>query len=154
MIMYICSFTLGYELGVTGGFLALPAFIEKFGVLDEVTGKHQISESFQQGLFALWRVGAIVALVVVWWAYRYIGRVRVFQLGLFCFLLAIIVEIAATSHATFLFGRFLMGVGDSLSRSGSFLWVAECTAAQLVSSYDSYISSSSTLMYRLCYEPT
>lgn len=127
-ILYLSSFFTGFELGISNALLALPAFVEQFGIT-QPSGAKEISSSFQQGLFAFWDLGSLLALGSTWYLYGWFGRVRVFQFGLFIFLCAIITETWAKEAGPFLFGRVLMGIGDGFTRSAMYLWVGESAVA-------------------------
>ncbi|CAO1636445.1 unnamed protein product [Sympodiomycopsis kandeliae] len=124
ILLLFSSFFSGYERSVSSSFVAMPAFIEKFGV--DYHGKKVISSGFQQGLQGLTVLGAIVMNLVQWWlSQRFLGRVQLAHLASWILVLAVVMQIGAPNRGLFCFGRFLMGIGDAGVRYAMLLWVAE-----------------------------
>lgn len=130
--LYGCSFFSGYEGIISGSFINYESFIDRFGV--EFQGRKEIDVNFQQGIRVAGTMGSLLANLVQWWfSERFLGRIRLVQIGLIFSVMAVGLQVGATNTATFCVARFFMGLSEAIVRYGIFLWVAESTIAPIVS---------------------
>jgi len=110
---FVMSFTIimeSYDVFLIGNFIALPAFTQRFGVLDVATGKYVIVTKWQSALQMSGQLGALIGVFLAGPLTSRIGYRWATLIGLTLMNATIFVTFFANSLPVFFVGQLLEGL--------------------------------------------
>jgi MFS transporter, SP family, general alpha glucoside:H+ symporter len=105
-----CLIMEGYDLVIINSFFGQDAFIHKFGILDELTGKKSIPSAWQSGLSNAALCGEIIGLGINGWASERFGYRRTLMVSLAVMACTIFTPVFAPSLPILALGEVLQGI--------------------------------------------
>lgn len=132
LVVWPAFATYAYNLGVLGGLLTLPSFIQTFPSLDTIntTGAQQHFNSQIQGtIVALYTVGGFFGSLLCIYAGDRLGRRRVIVLGSAITIIGAILMATAFELAHLIVARVVLGVGTGLYLATVPVWQSEVSRA-------------------------
>ncbi|EXJ95770.1 hypothetical protein A1O1_00894 [Capronia coronata CBS 617.96] len=125
----------GYDQGVMGGLLTLPAFTSVFPEIDTsangvagLTPSQANHKSTIQGIsVASYNVGCFVGAIICIWVGDFLGRRRTIVLGSAIMVIGATLQASAFSLAQLIVGRVITGLGNGLNTSTVPTWQSECS---------------------------
>ncbi|KAF5501396.1 General alpha-glucoside permease [Colletotrichum siamense] len=124
LLIFILPINFGYELALVGNILAIPSFLNKFGVTT-ATGAKEISTHDQQILNASTTIGVFVAAYTTGFISDIIGRRLVVLLGCGLCIAGIMVQGFSNSIMMLFGGKLISTVGYGLGHTLGPVYVAE-----------------------------
>ncbi|KAI8290481.1 General alpha-glucoside permease [Colletotrichum sp. SAR11_57] len=124
LLIFILPINFGYELALVGNILAIPSFLNKFGVTT-ATGAKEISTHDQQILNASTTIGVFVAAYTTGFISDIIGRRLVVLLGCGLCIAEIMVQGFSNSIMMLFGGKLISTVGYGLGHTLGPVYVAE-----------------------------
>ncbi|KAJ7674399.1 putative MFS sugar transporter [Mycena rosella] len=122
----------GYNNGVAGGLLDLPAWVELFPQIDTVTttGAQKAHNSHIQGtVVAVYTLGALFGALSCALIGDRLGRRRTIMLGAFVNCIGSILQSSAFSFPQLIVGRLITGLGFGMISATAPNWQTECSRA-------------------------
>ncbi|KAJ7037429.1 putative MFS sugar transporter [Mycena alexandri] len=122
----------GYNNGVAGGLLDLPAWVALFPQIDTVntTGAQKAHNSHIQGtVVAVYTLGALFGALSCTVIGDRLGRRRTIMLGSVVTCIGSILQCSAFSFAQLVVGRFITGLGFGAISATAPNWQTECSRA-------------------------
>ncbi|OXC83578.1 MFS transporter, SP family, general alpha glucoside:H+ symporter [Cryptococcus neoformans AD1-7a] len=110
---FVMSFTIimeSYDVFLIGNFVALPAFKDRFGILDETTGDYVIATKWQSALQMSGQLGALIGVFLAGPLTSRIGYRWATLVGLMLMNATIFVSFFANSLPLFFTGQLLEGI--------------------------------------------
>ncbi|EXJ89874.1 hypothetical protein A1O3_02941 [Capronia epimyces CBS 606.96] len=125
----------GYDQGVMGGLLTLPAFASVFPEIDTtaaglagLTKSQANHKSTIQGIsVASYNVGCFFGAIVCIWVGDILGRRKTIFLGSAIMVVGATLQASAFSLPHFIVGRVITGLGNGLNTSTVPTWQSECS---------------------------
>lgn len=125
----------GYDQGVMGGLLTLPAFTKVFPEIDTtaagtagLTASQAEHRSTIQGIsVASYNVGCFCGAISCIWIGDWLGRRKTIFLGSAIMVVGAILQASAFSLPHFIVGRLITGMGNGLNTSTVPTWQSECS---------------------------
>lgn len=125
----------GYDQGVMGGLLTLPAFTKVFPEIDTTTSgtagltASQIDHrSTIQGIsVASYNVGCFFGAICCIWIGDWLGRRKTIFLGSAIMVVGATLQASAFSLPHFIVGRVVTGLGNGMNTSTVPTWQSECS---------------------------
>ncbi|KAI8226404.1 General alpha-glucoside permease [Colletotrichum sp. SAR 10_96] len=124
LLIFILPINFGHELALVGNILAIPSFLNKFGVTT-ATGAKEISTHDQQILNASTTIGVFVAACTTGFISDIIGRRLVVLLGCGLCIAGIMVQGFSNSIMMLFGGKLISTVGYGLGHTLGPVYVAE-----------------------------
>ncbi|PHH89772.1 hypothetical protein CDD83_5308 [Cordyceps sp. RAO-2017] len=132
-----CDFLLfGYDQGVMGGILTLPAFLNQFPDINDkdpaIENDHalQSNRSTYQGIaIASYNLGCFIGAVITIFIGNPLGRKRMIFLGTAIMVVGAALQASAFSLAHFIIGRIITGLGNGGNTSTVPMWQSETCSA-------------------------
>ena len=124
--IFICTlmasgaFQYGLDQGLVNGFMAMPGFLELYGVPDpQVAGGYNLSSTVQQLISSLMILGALISSLCAGFFGNYLSRRWCLFVASIVCIVATFIMIFSTSTGVLYFARILLGLAkyDSLSLS-------------------------------------
>ncbi|KAJ7226126.1 putative MFS sugar transporter [Mycena pura] len=122
----------GYNNGVAGGLLDLPAWVELFPQIDTINtkGAKKVRNSHIQGtVVALYTLGALAGALSCFVIGDKLGRRRTIMLGAFVSAVGSILESSSHSFPQLIVGRLICGLGFGAISATAPNWQTECSRA-------------------------
>ncbi|KAH7321405.1 sugar transporter family protein [Stachybotrys elegans] len=154
-----CDFLLfGYDQGVMGGILTLPAFLEQFptinpedpAIRDDPTQRSLRSE-YQGIAVAAYNIGCFLGAVLTIWIGNPLGRRRIIFLGTAVMIVGAALQAGSVGLDMFIIGRIITGLGNGANTSTVPMWQSETCSAhkrgKLVMIEGALITGGITLSY-------
>ncbi|ODQ77028.1 hypothetical protein BABINDRAFT_42429 [Babjeviella inositovora NRRL Y-12698] len=114
----------GYDQGVMGSLLTLPAFRDTFKDIDVV--KHPSNATLQGFVIAVYEIGCLAgALATMYFGDRF-GRLKMIFYGCWIMLIGAILQTSAYGIAQLIVARVVSGVGNGFITSTVPMWQSEC----------------------------
>ncbi|TEA16362.1 Sugar transporter STL1 [Colletotrichum sidae] len=126
-----CDFLLfGYDQGVTGGILTLPAFQQQFPTINpedpDITSGEKTIRSTNQGIaVASYNLGCFIGAVISIFISNKLGRKRMIILGTSIMVIGAALQASAFSLEHFIIGRIITGLGNGGNTSTVPTWQSE-----------------------------
>ncbi|KAK5057666.1 hypothetical protein LTR84_011667 [Exophiala bonariae] len=125
----------GYDQGVMGGLLTLPAFTKIFPEIDTtaagtagLTASQKDHRSTIQGIsVASYNVGCFFGAISCIWIGDWLGRRKTIFLGSAIMIIGATLQASAFSLPHFIVGRLVTGIGNGLNTSTVPTWQSECS---------------------------
>jgi len=125
----------GYDQGVMGGLLTLPAFTKVFPEIDTtaagtagLTASQKDHRSTIQGIsVASYNVGCFFGAISCIWIGDWLGRRKTIFLGSAIMVVGAALQSSAFSLPHFIVGRLITGMGNGLNTSTVPTWQSECS---------------------------
>jgi MFS family permease len=125
----------GYDQGVMGGLLTLPAFTKVFPEIDTtaagtagLTASQAEHRSTIQGIsVASYNVGCFFGAISCIWIGDWLGRRKTIFLGSAIMVVGAALQASAFSLPHFIVGRIITGMGNGLNTSTVPTWQSECS---------------------------
>ncbi|KAF9875391.1 maltose permease [Colletotrichum karsti] len=124
LLIFILPINFGYEIALVGNILAIPAFLDRFGVTT-TTGVKEITTHDQQVLNAATTVGVFLAAYTTGFISDIIGRRLVVLLGCVFCIAGILVQGFSNSIMMLFGGKLISTVGFGLGHTLGPVYVAE-----------------------------
>ncbi|VEU21409.1 DEKNAAC102209 [Brettanomyces naardenensis] len=121
----------GYDQGVMGSLLTLPAFRETFPAIDTTTHPSQHTSTMQGFVIAVYEIGCLIgALFNLRFSDAY-GRLKATFLGCLLMIIGAILQCSSFSIAQFVVGRVVTGLGNGLITSSIPVYESETTRPEV-----------------------
>ncbi|KAJ9499524.1 hypothetical protein LTR99_009693 [Exophiala xenobiotica] len=122
----------GYDQGVMGGLLTLPAFTSVFPEIDTtrpgLTQSQANHVSTIQGIsVASYNVGCFFGAIACIWIGEILGRRKTIFVGSAIMVIGATLQCTAFSLPHFIVGRLITGMGNGLNTSTVPIWQSECS---------------------------
>ncbi|TDZ34380.1 Major facilitator-type transporter ecdC [Colletotrichum spinosum] len=124
LLIFILPINFGYELALVGNILAIPAFLDQFGVTT-ASGVKEISTHDQQVLNASTTIGIFLAAYCTGFVSDIIGRRLVVLVGCALCIAGILVQSFSNSIMMLFGGKLLSTIGYGLGHALGPVYVAE-----------------------------
>ncbi|KAF7186976.1 Major facilitator-type transporter ecdC [Pseudocercospora fuligena] len=124
LVIYILPINFGFEINVTGNLIAVPAFLDRFGV-ETADGSLEIKATDQQLLNAATTVGLFVSAFATGFLSDKLGRRNVVLAACVISIAGIFVQAWSTSIAMLFGGKIISTFGYGLGHSLGPVYVAE-----------------------------
>ncbi|GMG30724.1 unnamed protein product [Ambrosiozyma monospora] len=119
-----CFLLFGYDQGVMGSLLTLPAFRETFPSID-VTA-HPDNSTMQGFTIAVYEIGCLFGALSIMYTGDKLGRTKCMFLGCFIMIIGAILQCSSFSIAQMIVARVVTGIGNGMNTSTVPMWQAEC----------------------------
>nr|GAT58238.1 maltose permease [Mycena chlorophos] len=100
----------GYDVVVIGSFYEQPAFLNRFGVVDQATGQKLIPAPWQSGLSNGSAAGGIIGLLINGWASERFGPRRTYMFSMFGMIISIFGPVFSKSLAALTASEVVCGL--------------------------------------------
>ncbi|XAO26425.1 hypothetical protein I312_105262 [Cryptococcus bacillisporus CA1280] len=108
---FLGIFLFGYDTGLGGGVIAIPAFSKSFNI----TGTPQEIADLQGNIVAILQGGAFFGAIIAAWVNDWLGRKYSLMVGCWIFIIGGVFQTAASSQLSWVYGgRFTSGFGVGL----------------------------------------
>ncbi|KAG5917245.1 hypothetical protein E4U61_002891 [Claviceps capensis] len=130
-----CDFLLfGYDQGVMGGILTLPAFLDQFPDINDVApGLDQATKSsrstYQGVAVASYNLGCFLGAIITIFIGNPLGRRRMIFLGTAIMIVGAALQASAFTLEHFIIGRIITGIGNGGNTSTVPMWQSETCSA-------------------------
>ncbi|KAL0938431.1 sugar transporter stl1 [Colletotrichum truncatum] len=130
-----CDFLLfGYDQGVTGGILTLPAFQQQFPTINPeevgISDAESSSRATTQGIaVASYNLGCFIGAIITIFIGNPLGRKRMIILGTAVMVIGAALQASAFSLEHFIIGRIITGLGNGGNTSTVPTWQSETCSA-------------------------
>ena len=129
LLIFILPINFGYELALIGNILAIPGFLDRYGV--SIASGREIPAHDQQVLNASTNVGIFVAAFTTGFISDMIGRRKVIFLGCALCIVGIFVQAWSTSIMILFGGKLISTLGYGMGHALSPVFVAEIAPNEL-----------------------
>nr|UJH94542.1 Stl1.3 [Starmerella bombicola] len=117
----------GYDQGVMGSLLTLPAFYEQFPSMDTHTQELKSKNSTWQGfVVAVYEIGCLVGALATMYVGDKLGRRKTIVLGCTIMIIGAVIQTASFSAGQLLVARIITGIGNGFNTSTVPVWQSEC----------------------------
>ena len=151
----------GYDVSWWSSVLGMPAFTEKYGVLNAASGTYSISAALQSAGSAIPYAGqALGSLMASPISDRYGRRMGIVVMAIL-FIIAVIIEVTSNSFWQLVMGRFINGIPMGLAGTLIPIYQSECVPpscrGSLISLYTWFIDigavTATGIVYNTWYRP-
>ena len=116
----------GYDQGVTGGLLDLPAFIKHFPEIDTSgEGATSTTSTYQGIAVASYNLGCFCGAVLTIFIGNPLGRKRTIFFGSILMTIGAIIQCTSFDLAQWIVGRLVTGIGNGMNTSTVPTWQSE-----------------------------
>ena len=120
-------FLYGYDQGLMGGFLTLPAFFRQMDLDPAPQGLEPVR--LVGFTVAVWNLGCFFSAMIAVFIGDKMGRRNMVLIGLVFLLIGEILQCSTFGWGQFVAGRFIAGIGNGFNCATMPAWQAECTKA-------------------------